>query len=82
MKSAYRVFRAKGESADDAIGNCHDHMIGRVELLARVNELEDRLEFERNERAIERDNASASRERIETACEESKDRILAGCVNK
>lgn len=81
MKSAYRVFRDKGESANDAIGQCHDQMVGKVALLTRVNELEDALEFERNERAIERDNAKASRQRIEDACEESKDRILEGCVN-
>jgi hypothetical protein len=81
MKSAYKVFKDKGESDEAAIGQCHDQMVGRVELLTRVEQLEDELEFERNERRIERENANASRQRIENACEQSKDRILAGCVN-
>jgi hypothetical protein len=43
MKSAYKVFRDRGESEEAAIAQCHDQMVGTVQLLTRVNELEQEL---------------------------------------
>lgn len=78
----YKSFKDKGETSEQAQQDCHARMVGGVTALKTIDTLREHLEFEREERMIERDQARESRERLELACEESKDRILEACVSK
>lgn len=79
MKSAYNVFRDKDESVDTAINQCVTQMVGKVELAREVDKLNDLLEFERNERRIERENATTNAEQLKKSCSDSTSRILEAC---
>lgn len=78
----YRSFKDKGESKEQAQQDCHARMVGGVTALRTIETLREELTFEREERLIERDQSREMRERLELACEESKDRILEACVSK
>jgi hypothetical protein len=75
MKSAYKVFRDKGESEEAAIGQCHEQMVGKVELLTRVHELEtELLEYEENA-----SQADVTKHAVEV-CTESTTRAFEKCA--
>lgn len=81
MKSAYKVFREKGEDKDVAISQCHDRMIGAVGMVRTIETLTEQLTASEELREIERDRHERLTEELNTLCEESKDRMMTACVS-
>jgi len=71
MRSAYGTFKDKGESKEQAIGQCHDRMLDSTAMKRTIEKLRDDLELLQAERAIER-----------KTCSEAKNRIVAGCYGE
>jgi len=73
-RNIYKPFKGKGVSKEQATEACHAKMTQFIDIgtLAERNaELERRVALLLEERAFDRDT-----------CEESKDRIIAGCMEK
>lgn len=71
VKSLWRPFRDKGEKKADAIRDCHKYAVGEVTDQQLISSLRNQLEFERNERSIERANCTESKNRMSAAWKES-----------
>ena len=78
----YKSFKGKGESNDSAKLDCFDKMTKGVSQTTTIRTLEEQLSISEEERRIARGLHKESTERINAACAESKDRILAACVDK
>ena len=76
----YKSFKDKGDTADTAKRACLDQMVGGVTAIKTITSLTEQLEFSEEERRIAREKHQQSVERLTSACDESKDRILQACV--
>ena len=81
-KSLYKTYRDRGESKAQAITDCHDQMAVFTGDKQTISQLQNDLAFIQNERKIEQQHFNDEKARIDKACEESKDRLFAGCVKK
>jgi hypothetical protein len=78
-KNVARPFRLDGMSWDEAKHECHRKAVGTADAYATIDKLKRDLEFIQNERSIERAQYKESVQRLDEACNESKDRILDAC---
>lgn len=81
-KNLYKKFKGKGESAESASQDCVNQMLGEVTALKTITTLTQQLRASEEERRIARELHKDSTERINAACNESKNRIFESCVNK
>lgn len=79
----YKSFREdRSESKESAKQDCLDKMLGGITSMKTITSLTEQLAFSEEERRIAREKHSESVERLTSACNESKDRMLAACVTK
>lgn len=86
-KSNQRAFGAKKfllwqKNSPEAIKKCHSMMMASINKSAQLYEAQQRLAEVNREREIELEQYRQSQERLQQACNESKDRILEACVQK
>lgn len=81
-KNLFKQFKSKGDDADMAQVKCYDRMMAGVSQAGIIKTLEERLTEITTLRESELTQYRESRERMTEMCNESKDRILAGCTTK
>jgi hypothetical protein len=78
-RNLYKKFKDKGETAEQAAQDCYHHMVGKVTLAKTVTSLTEQLRVSEEERRIARELHKESVERINAACNESKNRMMETC---
>lgn len=82
MKSAYKVFKSKGESVESAVTDCHGEMMTSVGMVRTIATLREQLTTVSELREIDNNSYKERMELQKQLCEESNNRVHEACQAK